>query len=217
MSTKLLGICCSPRKGMASYKAMQTCMTAAEQVNDQIGTEIIELAGRKISPCVACGTCQTELTCSMKDDFYALIPTLADENVKGMIIGTPVYLCCMTAQCKAFLDRSAMFRRNGWLFRNRVGGVFAVGGVRNGGQELTVQAVRAAMLCHDMICISDGKPTAHLGGTAYSGCEGGIEADVPGLETLRNLGRRVAEVALMLPDGSGRESAGGTRQDLLKG
>jgi len=217
MNRRLLGICCSPRKGQTTFKAMQVCLAAAEEVSDQIETCILELAGRDVKPCVACGTCKEGLTCSIQDDFCDLIPMIADDAVKGIIIGTPVYLCCMTAQCKAFLDRSAMLRRNGWLLRNRVGGVFAVGGVRNGGQELTVQAVRAAMLCHDMICIGDGKPTAHLGGTAYSGCEGGIEADVPGLETVRNLGRRVAEVALMLPATSSREPDGGIRQVLQKG
>ncbi|MBN2563287.1 MAG: flavodoxin family protein [Phycisphaerae bacterium] len=198
MRTKLLGICCSPRKGRATYRAMQACLASAEEVSDEIETQVIELADKVINPCRDCGVCREELTCGIEDEFRELIPTLADEDIKGMIIGTPVYLCCMTAQCKAFIDRSAMFRRNGWLFRNRVGGVFAVGGVRNGGQELTIQAVRSAMLCHDMICVSEGKPTAHLGGTVHSGHEGGVEADTFGLETVRNLGRRVAEVALML-------------------
>ena len=113
-----------------------------------------------------------------------------------MIIGTPVYLGNMTAQCKAFIDRSVMFRRNGWLFRDRVGGVLAVGGFRNGGQELTIQSVQAGMLCHDMICVSDGKPTSHFGGTAHNRPPQGVENDEFGLETVRNLGRRVAEVAL---------------------
>ncbi len=211
MATRILGICCSPRRGMTTYKAMETCLAAAEAVDADIETEIIELAGKGIQPCIGCGACKEELTCTQEDGFRDLIPTLADPKVNAMIIGTPVYLCTMTAQCKAFLDRSAMFRRNGWLFRNRVGGVFAVGGVRNGGQELTVQAVRAAMLCHDMICVSDGKPTAHLGGTVFSGCEGGVEADEFGLQTVRNLGRRVAEVALMLAERAVRATAEETR------
>lgn len=100
----------------------------------------------------------------------------------------------MTAQCKALLDRSAIFRRNGWMLRDKVGGVLAVGRVRNGGQELTIQAVRAAMLCHDMLCVSDGQPTAHFGAALWSGAEGGLAADKEGLDTARNLGRRVAEM-----------------------
>ena len=104
----------------------------------------------------------------------------------------------MTAQCKALLNRCVVFRRNGWLLRDKVGGVLAVGGVRNGGQELALQSVRAAMLCHDMVCVSDGKDSAHFGAAVFSGGPGGIEADEDGLKTARNLGRRVAELALRL-------------------
>ena len=197
----ILGICCSPRKGQTTFKAMEVCLAAAREADGRIDTELIELAGLRIDPCVACGTCKKGLTCSIDDDFGKLIPKLADENVAGMIIGTPVYFGSMTAQCKALIDRCVMFRRNGWLFRNRVGGGLAVGGVRNGGQELTLQAVRAAMLCHDMVCVSDGRPTAHFGATVYTGGEGGVEGDDFGLETARNLGRRVAELAARLGGG----------------
>jgi len=197
-TVKILGICCSPRKGQSTYKSMEICLTAASQADDEIKTELIELAGLDIRPCVACGGCKNRLECTIDDDFGQLIPRLADENVAGIIIGTPVYVGTMTAQCKAFLDRSVMFRRNGWLFRDKVAGVLAVGGVRNGGQELTLQAVRAAMLCHDMICVSDGQGTAHFGAAVFSGCQGGVEADKIGLETVRNLGHRVAEVAIKM-------------------
>ena len=175
---------------------MEVCLAAARDVGETIDTQLVELADKRIGPCIACNTCKQGLMCRIEDDFGELIPLLADKDVAGVIIGTPVYFGSMTAQCKAFLDRCVVFRRNGWLLRDKVGGVLAVGGVRNGGQELTLQAVRAAMLCHDMICVSDGKPTAHFGAALYSGGEGGVEADEMGLETARNLGTRVAEVAL---------------------
>ncbi|MBP7934277.1 MAG: flavodoxin family protein [Phycisphaerae bacterium] len=120
------------------------------------------------------------------------------ERLAGMIIGTPVYFGSVTAQCRAFLDRCAMFRRNGWVFRDRISGVLAVGGVRNGGQELAIQVVQAAMQCHDMICVSDERPTAHSGATVLSGGEGGVEGDDFGLQTARHLGERVAELAIRL-------------------
>lgn len=195
---KILGICCSPRRGQSTYQAMQTCLAAAREQDSRIETVLIELAELDIRPCLACGQCKSRLACSIEDDFASLIPVLADTEVHGMIIGTPVYFGTMTSQCKMFIDRCVMFRRNDWLFRDRIGGVLAVGGVRNGGQELTIQAVRAAMLCHDMICVSDGRPTAHFGATVFSGIEGGIEQDDFGLQTARHLGRRVAEVALKM-------------------
>jgi len=195
---KLLGICCSPRRGRTTYKAMQACLAAAQEQCSRLETVLIELAGLDIRPCLACGHCKSQLACPIEDDFASLIPVLADASVVGMIIGTPVYFGMMTAQCKAFIDRCVMFRRNGWIFRNRVGGVLAVGGVRNGGQELTIQAVQAAMLCHDMVCVSDGRPTAHFGATVFSGMEGGVEKDRFGLQTASHLGRRATEIAMRI-------------------
>jgi len=193
---KILGICCSPRKGQTTFKAMETCLAAAREVNDEIETELIELAGKNVGPCIACNICKQGLVCGIDDDFSELIPIIADENVAGIIIGTPVYLGSMTAQCKALLDRSVMFRRNGWLLRDKIAGVLAVGGVRHGGQDLTLQTLRAALLCHDMICVGDGYPSGHFGAALYSGGEDGIDGDADGLGVTRNLGRRVAQVAL---------------------
>ena len=198
MSVRILGICCSPRQGQSTYKAMQVCLEAAKEAVPQIEVQLIELAGKKIGPCTACSICKKGLICGWEDDFWEFIPMLSDPKVCGIIIGTPVYFGGMTAQCKALLDRCVVFRRNGWLLRDKVGGVLAVGGVRNGGQELTLQSVRAAMLCHDMICVSDGKDSAHFGAAMFSGGPGGIEADQDGLNTARNLGRRVAELSLRL-------------------
>lgn len=194
---KILGICCSPRKGQTTRKSLEVALEAASG-HDGLETGIIDLAEMQVNGCVACGHCRNELSCPQEDDYNSLIPALTDPEVKGIIIATPVYLGTMTAQCKAFLDRSVMFRRNGSLWKDKVAGVLAVGGVRNGGQELTIQAVRTAMLCHDMICVSDGLDTSHFGASLWSGGPGGLENDSDGLKTARNLGKRVAEVAARL-------------------
>jgi multimeric flavodoxin WrbA len=195
---KIVGICCSPRKGRTTFQAMEACLASAYEVDDTIETVLVELADKKIGPCIACNICKQGLICGIDDDFGELLTLLSGEDVAGVIVGTPVYVGSMTAQCKAFLDRSVVLRRNDWLLRDTVGGALAVGGVRHGGQELTLQAVRAAMLCHDMICVGDGRPSGHFGAALYSGGPDGIETDEDGLATARHLGRRVAEVALKL-------------------
>lgn len=195
---KILGINCSPRKGKTTFFALEQCLGAARKEQAGIKTEIMELGGMNIHGCCACGRCKETLKCSIDDDFAAIIPKLCDDEVKGIVIGTPVYFGTMASQCKAFLDRTVMFRRNGFLFRNKAGAALAVGGVRNGGQELTLQAVQAAMLCHDMIVVGDGMNTSHFGASLYSGCEGGIQKDEIGLATARNLGRRMAITINML-------------------
>jgi multimeric flavodoxin WrbA len=192
---KIVGISCSPRKGKSTKYALEVCLQAVKEMVPDIETMLIELSEMKMNGCLACGKCMKVLECSQEDDFIKMIPILSDSELAGLVVATPVYFGSMTSQCKGFLDRCVMFRRNGFLLRNKVGGVIAVGGVRNGGQELAIQAVQAAMLVQDMVVVSEGRPTSHYGATLWSGHPDGIEKDTFGLETARNLGKRVAEVA----------------------
>ena len=192
---KIVGISCSPRKGKSTKFALDVCLQAVKETVPDVETMLIELSDMKMNGCLACGKCMKVLECSQEDDFPKMIPILSDSELAGLVVATPVYFGSMTSQCKAFLDRCVMFRRNGFLLRDKVGGVIAVGGVRNGGQELAIQAVQAAMLVQDMVVVSEGRPTSHYGATLWSGHPEGIEKDVFGLETARNLGKRVVEVA----------------------
>ena len=195
---KIVGISCSPRKGKSTKFALDVCLQAVKEMVPDIETLLIELSEMKMNGCLACGKCMKVLECSQEDDFPKMIPILSDPELAGLVVATPVYFGSMTSQCKAFLDRCVMFRRNGFLLRNKVGGVIAVGGFRSGGQELTIQTVQAAMLVQDMVVVSEGRPTSHYGATLWSGHPDGIEKDAFGLETARNLGKRVAEVAVKM-------------------
>jgi len=195
---KIIGINCSPRKGQTTQKSLEACLKAVHNESSDIETDIIELADLNVHGCLGCGYCRKQLKCKQEDDFNSLIPVLSDEEVAGIIIATPVYLGTMTSQCKAFLDRTVALARNGSLLRNKVGGVLAVGGVRNGGQELTIQAVQAAMFCHDMVCVGGGTNAAHFGAALVSNELKGIECDEIGIETARDIGRRVTGLAMLL-------------------
>jgi multimeric flavodoxin WrbA len=107
----------------------------------------------------------------------------------------------MSSLCKAFLDRWMAFRSTCAL-HNKIGGAVAVGAARNGGQELTLQTIHAAMFCQDTIVGCDGRPTARLGGILV-GTKDDISQDATGLAAARGLGRRVAEVALLVRKGVG--------------
>ena len=195
---KIVGISCSPRKGKSTKYALEICLQTVQETVPDVETMLIELSEMKINGCIACGKCMKVLECSQEDDFVKMIPILSDSELAGLVVATPVYFGSMTSQCKAFLDRCVMFRRNGFLLRDKVGGVIAVGGFRSGGQELTIQSVHAAMMVQDMVVVSEGRPTSHYGATLWSGHPDGIEKDTFGLETARNLGKRVAEVAVKM-------------------
>jgi multimeric flavodoxin WrbA len=196
ITVKILGVSCSPRKGKTTAQALSVCLEAAKATGgDRIETELLELADLEIPGYVAAGI---PLKPGHKDDFPEVAAKLADRQVAGIVIGTPVYFGSMTSLCKAFLDRCISLRMKQFALANRVGGVVAVGGVRNGGQELTLQGVQAALLCQEMVVVGDGRPTGHWGATVWNNGKDDISQDEFGLSTLKNLGRRVAEVALRL-------------------
>jgi multimeric flavodoxin WrbA len=195
---KILGISCSPRKGKTTAAALKVCLEAARQIGPNVEVELIDLGGLKMNGDLAAGV---PLEAGTQDDFPKIEAKMRDPNVAGIIIGTPVYFSNMSSLCKAFLDRWMVFRRN-FDLRNKVGGAVAMGAARNGGQELTLQTIHAAMLCQDMIVVSDGKPTARLGGIVVTGGKDEITQDEQGLVTLKGLGARVAEVALLLRKGA---------------
>jgi len=191
---RILGICCSPRKAKTTAASLQVCLEAA-RVDPGIEVELIELAGMNIDGSLAAGLPPAP---GQKDDFPKLVTKLSDPKVAGIIIGTPVYFGNMTSLCKAFLDRCIAFRKSNFALSNKVAGVLAVGGARNGGQELTIQSVQAALLCQEMIIVGDARPGARIGATVWNDGKGDVTRDEFGMTTARNLGRRVAEVALKI-------------------
>ncbi len=184
---KIVGISCSPRPGKTTAQGLTICLDAARKAGHNIETELIELGDLNIPV--------FDPAAPGSADFEKVAARLSDPKVAGIIVGTPVYFGNMTSLAKAFLDQCMVFRKKGLALSNKVAGVLAVGGVRNGGQELAIQSVQAALLCQEMIVVGDGRPTAHFGATLLNRGDD-ISQDEFGIKTARNLGRRVAEVAL---------------------
>ncbi len=192
---KIVAISCSPRKGKSTADALRVCLEAAKAVSPRIETELIELGGLKINGNIAAGI---PLEAGERDDFPTLVPKLRDPKVRGVIVGTPVYFGNMSSLCKAFLERCIVLYHPDYALRDKVAGVVAVGGTRNGGQEATIQSVQMSLHCQEMIIVGNGRPSSRLGATVWSGAEGGVLKDEFGMTTTKALGRRVAEVALRL-------------------
>lgn len=184
---KILGIACSPRKGMTTAKAVQTALDAAKGLDARIQVELIDLGGLNIA-----GWSPTP----PPDDFTAILPKLQDPALAGLIIGSPSYFRGLSALCKAFIERCAPLREPKMLLDGKPVGVIATGAFRNGGQELVIEQIQTAMLCFGMIPVG-GRPPAFQGGTLLS-TKDDISGDELGLGTARNTGLRVADFALQL-------------------
>jgi NAD(P)H dehydrogenase (quinone) len=82
--------------------------------------------------------------------------------------------------------------------KNKIGAAFAVGGQVSSGKEVTMLTILAAMLGNQMIVVS--------GGGAF-GASATTEGNSPGIDNnelaeAKALGRRVAEVAVVMHRGS---------------
>ena len=192
-SVKIIGIAGSLRKGKTTYKAVELALESAKTISPAIATELIELSGLNLDPYIAVGSKSSD----RPDDFPAVHEKLAAPNVFGILMGSPVYMGIISSPLKQLFERMLAFRQGGFPLQNKVGGAIAVGGGRNTGVELILQQLIMFMLSQRMILVGNGKPGDHWGGTMQSqGDE--LSKDEDSLNTVRGVGKRVAEIALRL-------------------
>lgn len=119
------------------------------------------------------------------------------------IIGTPVYQASATPMLQDFFSR---IRPTGLvhpgILANRVGGAISTGGTRNGGQELSNLVIHNFFAAYEIL--STAGPMGNYTGACVWSKDmkaEGAAADEVGMTRVLGLGRRVAEVALILKAG----------------
>lgn len=180
----IVGVSCSPRKGMTTATATAAALDAAKSVNPRIQTQIIDLGGIKIAS-----------PDSPDDEFAAVLDTLKKPEFGGMIIGSPTYFRSLSALCKTFIERLTVLRKPTPVLAGKPVGALCVGGYRNGGQELVISQIITAMLCHETLAVG-GRSPAYQGATLWNNHDDDITKDELGMESAKKLGIRVAEAAL---------------------
>lgn len=186
-SLKILGVSCSPRRGMTTARAVQAALDAAKAVHARIQTEFIDLGGLSI----AAWSPQPP-----EDDMKGILPKFQDPALGGVIIGSPSYYRSLSGLAKCFLERLAPLREPKMILADKPFGVVAVGAFRNGGQEMTIEQIQAILLCFGMIPVGGHAP-AFQGATLLSANDS-IAQDDLGLKTAVQLGKRVGEAALRM-------------------
>jgi len=123
-------------------------------------------------------------------------------SADAVVVGSPVYWSNMSGEVKTFFDnwqfKFGVFPE--FKMKNKIGAAFATGGQVSSGKEVTMLTILAAMLGNQMIVVS--------GGGAF-GASATTEGDSPGIDNkeladAKALGRRVADIAIMMRRGSSR-------------
>jgi len=203
---KVLGICGSPRKAATEY-TLQRSLDAAASVAG-VETEMITLRGKKLGFCIHCDKCLRENAnyCLLHadDDMTPLYDTFYAAD--AYIIASPVYEMNVTAQLATFFNRFRMtygvLKNNPNYFQHKLGSAIAVGGTRNGGQEQTIAAIHGFYNTQGMTIVNGGLGI-YAGVSVWSRDrkEEGAKEDTAGMENAEKLGRRIAEMALVIHKG----------------
>lgn len=120
---KILGICCSPRKGgNTEILLRETLLGAAESGAE---TDIFTVHDKDLKPCDGCGVCRKKGICHIHDDMQPLYEKLLASQ--GVIFASPVYFWSVTSQGKMILDRLNSYYALAKL-TGKVGGAIAVAG-----------------------------------------------------------------------------------------
>jgi len=191
---KVFGISGSPRIESTDYVVNAALQYAKE--HHRADTRYFSCQKKTLNFCIHCDHCvKKKEGCIFTDDMETVYDSC--DWADALIIGTPVYQGTLSGQTKVILDRCrAMVARDPAFFKGKVGAAIAIGGDRNGGQELALQALLNFYILNEMIPVSGGSFGANLGATFWSKDKGakGAEADITGLKTLYRTVDRVIEV-----------------------
>ena len=152
-----------------------------------IETELVQLAGKTVKGCIACGRCfkNQDKRCAVTDDF-------ADECIEkmleadGIILGSPTYFADVTSEMKALMDRAGyVARANSDMLRRKVGA--AVVAVRRAGAIHAFDSMNHFFLIGQMIV-----PGSSYWNVGIGRAKGDVEQDEEGLKTMETLGQNMA-------------------------
>jgi multimeric flavodoxin WrbA len=178
---KVVALNGSPRKGGNTEIMIREVFKPLE--NAGIETELIQVGGKEVRGCIACGKCaeMKNQTCVItKDGVNDIIQKLIEAD--GIILGSPTYFADMSSDLKAVLDRAFFVcYTNGGLYKHKVGA--AVVAVRRGGSVHTFDSINHYFQISQMFIV--GSTYWNMG----FGLEpGDVNTDEEGMKNMTDLG-----------------------------
>lgn len=158
-------------------------------------TELVELAGINLSGCKACYQCfETKNNrCAVDDD---LINDAVAKMVvaDAIILGSPTYFADVSANMKAFMERTGMVSRaNGDIFKRKVGA--SVVAVRRAGASHVFSSLNNFFLIGQMILAASSYWNIGIGRQP-----GEVMEDAEGVKTMKDLGVNMAWLIKKISD-----------------
>lgn len=148
-----------------------------------IEVERVDIGTKDIRGCIGCNYCRQHGRCVFNDAVNETAPKLAEAD--GLIVGSPVYYAGCNGQALSFLDR-LFYSTSGTVDKTMKVGAAVVSSRRAGSTSAFDEINKYFTISAMPIASSTYWNEVH-GFTAED-----VEADLEGLQTMRNLGRNMA-------------------------
>jgi multimeric flavodoxin WrbA len=178
----------SPRSKGNTAQSLQIVL--AELEKEGIETEIVQLGGRKLFGCLACGKCweTKDNRCIRQDDeMNTFIQKMIEAD--GIIIGSPTYFSNVSTEVKALIDRCGFVAKanDGNMLRGKVGA--SVVAVRRAGSTFVYSAINFFFGIAEMII-----PSSSYWNMTLALNPGDVQQDEEGIQTFQTLGKNMAKL-----------------------
>ena len=190
---KVLLINGSPKKDGNTAIMLEEMVAVFEK--EGIETEVIQVGGKDLRGCIACGKCRQLGHCVFNDIVAETAQKLAQAD--GLVIGSPVYYGSANGTLVSFLDR--LFYSNTADLRMKVGAAVAV--ARRGGVTATFDQLNKYFTISGMPVAS-----GQYWNGAHGAAPGEAAEDGEGMQQMRTLASNM--VFLMKSVALGREKYG---------
>jgi multimeric flavodoxin WrbA len=175
----------SARKDGNSTVLVKTVFEELEK--EGIRTELVQLAGKKIRGCTACGKCFTN-----QDKRCAVTGDILNDCIQkmlradGIILASPTYFADVSAEMKALIERSGFVAKaNQDMLRHKVGA--SIVAVRRAGAIHAFDTMNHFFFINQMIV-----PGSSYWNVGIGLAPGEVNRDEEGLSTMRALGANIA-------------------------
>lgn len=217
MRIRVLGICASPRTRGNSEYLLEQALEEARKVSEEVEIKSYSFVGKKFGHCLSCFKCREHKgECVQKDDFQELI----DEwrKADAIIYSVPVYHMTIPGQLKCFIDRlgcALLFNYyGGYAKQVKVIGAIAQGAHIFAGQEHAITDLINHAILMGSIPVAGDPWESYIGAAGWTSNELSrdalkkqhekgdfFDAEVA-ITASKSLGRRTAQIALMLKQGA---------------
>jgi multimeric flavodoxin WrbA len=175
----------SPRKEGNTAALIKYALEELE--NDGIETEVVQVGGKRIHGCTACGKCYEKMDkkcINDKDIVNECIEKMLEAD--GIILASPTYFADLTPELKALIDRAGFVAKaNNEMFKHKVGA--AIVAVRRAGSIHVFDSINHFFTISQMII-----PGSSYWNMGIGLAEGDVEKDEEGIQTMQTLGQNMA-------------------------